>query len=369
MTISKSHVQTHVQALSEAISNDAFTEWYRNRQIKQNMRDGQPWRHTPASISPPARHSPHKLLQCQRKTYYKTQNTPKEDSPPDGIFWAGTRIEEDLVMPFLEDVAAETEPRAYVQNSMWIDYEIETEAKPIHIKGATDPVICTQDGDPILPTEIKTKQSLDAGDGKEVEPAERHRAQLHAYLHGLDENTSYTVDTGLVIYVDRKQHDLVATRVDFDVEFWEETVLEWATAQTQYRLDETLPPAEPEAGWECQYCSFRQRCGKADSAVVDSPADGFVPLTEYPRAQVEKALNAEGGATALTPTLGRQHPELSERYPVTDWQCSVCGQTTEREAVDWDGNTNDPPACPHCATKNRFAPLQGQSPAISQSNP
>ncbi len=279
MTDTSLHEQSHVQALSEAITNDAFSEWYRNRQIKQNMRDGQPWRHTPASISPPARHSLHKLLQCQRKTYYKNQNAPKEDSPPDGIFWVGTRIEEDLVMPFLEDVAAETEPRAYVQNSMWVDYEIEEDDDSIQIKGATDPVICTQDGDPILPTEIKTKQSLDAGDGEDVEPAERHRAQLHAYLHGLDESHSYTVDTGLIIYVDRKQHDLVATTVEFDPEFWRDTVLEWARKQTHYRLGEILPPAEPEAGWECQYCSFRHRCGQTDTAVADSPADGFVPLT------------------------------------------------------------------------------------------
>lgn len=367
MTTPIPHHQSHIQTLSEAINN-AFTDWYRDEQIKQNMRDGQPWRHTPASIPGPERHSPHKLLQCQRKNYYKRQNAPKENPPPTGVFWAGTRIEEDLVMPFLEDVAADTELQAYVQNSMWVDYEIDTGAGPIHIKGSTDPVICSQHGDPILPTEIKTKQSLDAESEEDLVPAPHHRAQLHAYLYGLNDAVSYPLDTGLIIYVDREHHDLVAKRVGFDSGFWEGTVLEWAETQTEYRLDESLPPADPEFDWECTYCSFRTRCGKADDTVDDCPADGFVPLTQYPREQVERALNAEGGTTALTPTLAYQYPDLAEKYDVLVWRCLACSQTLEWNAVSWDGSTSDPPACPHCAQNNRFGPLHGDSPATTKEN-
>jgi CRISPR/Cas system-associated exonuclease Cas4 (RecB family)/DNA-directed RNA polymerase subunit RPC12/RpoP len=245
---------------------------------------------------------------------------------------------------------------------MWVDYEIETESTSLRIKGSTDPVICSQDGDPILPTEIKTKESLDATNGDELVPAEHHRAQLHAYLYGLNENVSYSLDSGLIIYVDRDQHDLVAKRVRFQPAFWEETIVEWATNQTEYRLDETVPPADPEFDWECAYCPFRKRCGEADNTVADSPALGFVPLTEYPREQVEKALNAEGGAEALTPTLAYQYPELSNKYEISDWRCLACGKTAEWNTTDWSGKTTEPPACPHCAGKNRFAPLRGDTP-------
>ena len=176
--------QPRIQAVIEAIHRDAFHDWYRSRRIKQHMREGQPWRHTPASLTPPTRHAPHRLLQCHRKTYYATQNAPKEDHRPTGIFWAGTRIEEDIVMSFLEDIATETtDPPAYVQNSMWVDYQVDAQAGDLQVRGSTDPVVCTRQGDPLLPTEVKAKESLDSSHDNDPTPAEHHRAQLHAYLY------------------------------------------------------------------------------------------------------------------------------------------------------------------------------------------
>jgi len=368
MMSSDPQLQSQIQSLTEDISGDSFDTWYRNRQIRQNMRDGQPWRHTPASISPPTRHAPHQLLQCHRKTYYTEQNAPKEDAPPNGIFWAGKRIEEDLVLPFLEHVAAKTEPQAYLQNSMWVDSEIETRPGQLRIKGSTDPVICSKQGDPILPTEVKTKQSIDADTGAELDPTTHHRAQLHAYLYGLNQTVTYSLHTGLIIYIDREHHTLVASRLDFDLDFWEDTVLKWATTQTEYRIEETLPPAEPEFDWECRYCSFRKRCGKTDDTGGDRPPEGFLPLTEYPRKQVENALTAEGGATELTPTLAHRYPDLADTYDVSEWTCIACGDSADWDAVAWDGNTAEPPPCETCATNQQFAPMRGMSPAAHPTN-
>lgn len=357
--------QPRIQAVIEAIHQDAFSDWYRTRQIKQHMRKGQPWRHTPASITPPDRHAPHRMAQCHRKTYYATQNAPKEDHQPTGIFWAGTRIEEDIVMPFLEDIAAETtDSPAYVQNSMWVDYQLDTQHGDLHVRGSTDPVICTREGDPLLPTEVKAKQSFASLDEEDPTPAVHHRAQLHAYLYGLDQTVSYPVQTGLVIYIDREQHDLRAMTVEFDPEFWEETVVEWAQTQSSYRLDQTLPPAEPEHGWECGYCSYQQRCGQGDEPYNDQPVDGFLPLVQYPRQQVETALEAEGGTERLTPTLAHQYPELADQYVVADWQCPACSTTFAWDAVEWDGDPTDPPVCPDCAANDWLATLRGPAPTL-----
>jgi len=352
-----------LEQLLETIGQDAFANWYREWQVQQAFRDGDSWKQTPASIKPPTQHAPSRLLQCHRKTYYVTRNAPKEEAPPSGIFWTGTRIEEDLVQPFLEDVAAEVpDTRTYVQNSMWVDYEIETDTGAIQIRGATDPVICTARGEPLLPTEIKAKRSLDSVDETDPEPAAHHRAQLHAYLYGLDQQVDYTIQKGLVIYVDREQHDLVAMEVPFDAEFWNSQVLEWAGTQTEYRLEEALPPAAPNFEWECSYCSFRERCGQTDKPYADTPAEGFLPLTQYPREQVKAALEAEGGAAALTPTLAHQYPELASEHEVRDWQCSVCGEEVGWAAVEWDGIVTAPPNCPVCTKAGRPVALRGPMP-------
>lgn len=357
-----------VQSVIEAIDQDAFSDWYRTRQIKQHMRKGQPWRHTPAAVTPPDRHAPHRMLQCHRKTYYATQNAPKEDHQPTGIFWTGTRLEEDIVMPFLEDIAAETtDSPTYVQNSMWVDYQLETPAGDLHVRGSTDPVICTQEGDPLLPTEVKAKQSFDSLDKENPTPADHHRAQLHTYLYGLDQTVSYPVQTGLVIYIDRKQHNLRAMTVKFDQEFWEETVLEWAQTQSSYRFEETLPPAVPEHGWECGYCSYRQRCGRGDGPYSDQPVNGFLPLMLYPKQQVKTALEAENGTDQLTPTLAHQYPELAAQYDVDDWYCPTCNDRFGWDTVDWRSDLTNPPVCPTCAANDQLATLRSQAPTTISS--
>jgi CRISPR/Cas system-associated exonuclease Cas4 (RecB family) len=363
-------IDDRIGTLIEAITGDAFSEWYQDWQVKQHMRDGQPWQHTPASVTPPERHSPSQLLKCQRKAYYSAQNAPQEDEDPSGIFWAGTRIEEDIVMPFLETIADQVEEPAYVQNSMWIDYGLETKVGPLQVRGATDPVLCTRDGTPLLPTEIKTKESLEGFDRESPSPSRHHRAQLHAYLRGFqaDEEVSHPVETGLIIYVSRKQHDLLPIRVEFDAEFFQETVVKWAAEQTTYRLEESLPPAEPEASWECGYCSYRERCGVGEVPYEDTPAQEFLPGVVYPQRQVDRAIRAEGGAAALTPTLAHEYPELAAEYDVLEWRCPVCSSTYAYETVEWNGRVEAPPPCPKCTEATRFVPLTSESPKLNATN-
>jgi len=87
-----------------------------------------------------------------------------------------------------------------------------------------------------------------------------------------------------------------------------------------------VPDKAPNFGWVCSYCSFRERCGQTDQPYADAPAEGFLPLTRYPREQVTAALEAESGAAALTPTLAHQYSELASEHAVADWQYSVWEQ-------------------------------------------
>ena len=65
--------------------------------------------------------------------------------------------------------------------------------------------------------------------------------------------------------------------VEFDQEFWEETVCEWAATQSTYRTEETLPPATPEHGWECQLPTAEAVGLSVDSRVSRSQSESPTP--------------------------------------------------------------------------------------------
>ena len=340
--------QRQIDDLLTQLSADHFASWYQRRQYRENIENGQAYFNGMGEVSDPERHSPSSLLQCQRKMAYRHQNAPEEESDPHGIFWVGTKFEEDIALPFLKEVVADSD--SYVSNSLWVDYTENTTDGDLRIKGSTDPVIVDEDGVPILPTEIKTKDSVENVD----EPNRHHRAQLHAYLVGLNEKYDCDLSRGVLIYGARKSLDIRVFEVEFDREFWEETVLDWAADQTHYRLQQSLPPADPEYEWECGFCEYRNRCGEGATDHRDRGPRGFLPGYEgYPRAKVIKYLEAHPDQS-LTPTLARQYPELVDIYGVADWHCASCDSTLNWTEVD---NDSTDPLCPRCADKGELSTL------------
>ena len=346
---------TSISGLLNEISADRFQDWYRERQHRQNIENGTPYFNGPDRVPDPERHSPSSLLQCHRKVFYRQCNAPAEQPDPDGIFWFGSRFEEDIVFPFLE--RAVTDPDTYVRNTMWIDTSIETAAGEVRIKGATDPVIVDEDSTPILPIEVKTKSSLDHVDS----PNRHHRAQVHAYLVGLSEKYDVDLRDAAILYGGRKSMDLKVFHVEFDDEFWEDVVLEWAREHTQYRLDDELPPATPEYDWECEFCDYRERCGKGETETDGFGPLGLIPLyRDYPRESLRKYLGAHDGAK-LTPTTAQEYPALAGEFGVFDWMCSSCGGELSWTDVEWKEDSNTTPICPHCAQKGKLADLRSSS--------
>ena len=331
----------------EQITADSFTTWHRRKEWRENIENGQSYFNGTGTVPEPERHSPSKLLQCHRKITYRQHNAPEEQSDPQGIFWFGTKFEEELVLPFLKD--AVTGDDAFVSNSLWVDYTKEVATGELRIKGATDPVIVDANGVPILPTEIKTKSSVEQLD----KPNNHHLAQLHAYLVGLNEKYDRDLVRGTLIYGSRQSLDIAVFDVRFDPDFWEGIVLKWASEHTQYQLDETLPPATPEYDWECQFCEYQHRCGQGNSDHNDYGPHGLLPgFTAYPREKVIEYLEAHSDES-LTPALAREYPDLVEVYDVMDWYCSACEST-----IDWRvvGDVEEP-ICPRCAEQNELSSL------------
>lgn len=337
----------------DRIDGENFAAWYDEHTFAQNVRKGVHFFNGPASVPEPARHAPSQLLQCHRKTSYRQQNAPAERTPPEGIFWIGRRFEEDIVVPYLRDIVGEGE---YVRSSMWIDETISTETGELRFKGSTDPVIVDAEGRPLVVTEVKTKRSIE---GLE-RPNRHHRAQVHAYMYGLDAATDRTVEDAVLIYGDRETLAVRVFHERFDPAFWEQ-VVDWARAHTTFREAEELPPAEPEYDWECGVCAYANRCGQTDLPFEDVGINGFLPsFDDYPREQAVEYLEAHEGAK-LTPSLAHRYPVLAEDHGAYDWSCSTCGDSLAWEDAEPTDGANDP-LCPTCADGEALGQLTEPSP-------
>lgn len=342
--------------VTEAITSHGFREWYDERQIKKNVLDGKPYFNGPSPAKQPDRHTPSKLLQCHRKALYARQNAPREGTTPDGIFWIGSTFEEDIIVPYLQDT---TPDGLYVQNSLWIDSTVVGNGTELRVRGATDPAIVTADGDPVLLTEIKTTTDV----SRVSEPKPHHKAQLHAYLHALNDEYDHPVTEGLIIYGSRKTLDLRVFQVTFDPGFWQR-VVNWMATQTRYEQAGELPPADPERDWECNYCSFKHRCGQADTPYQDIGPDGLLPVFDgYDRDALVEYLDAHTDAGAqLTPTLAHEHPDLVTEYGAFDWSCPRCSETYAWDEFDWDGDTSNLPVCSTCRRNGKLITVSGPEP-------
>ncbi|ARS89335.1 CRISPR-associated protein Cas4 [Natrarchaeobaculum aegyptiacum] len=346
--------QMPVGNLVNEISGERFRDWYREREFRRNIEDGKPYFNGPSPVPSPRKHSPGQLLQCHRKIAYRQHNAPAEKPDPAGIFWFGSQFEEDLVLTFLREAVVDN--HEYVSNSLWVDFTVQTDTGKIQIKGETDPVIVDSDGEPLLLTEIKTKQSVD----NVRSPNRHHRAQAHAYMKGLSEKHNRKVTEAVVLYGSRETLNVKAFHIEFDPWFWRNTVLAWTETHTSYRLDEELPPANPEYGWECSVCSFRDRCGQGNATYESVDSVGLLPLHEYPREEAIRHLESHEDAK-LTPTLSDQYPELADRFEVHDWRCERCDKSYPYDSVDWTGDLSEPPLCPSCCNNEVPATLRGDS--------
>jgi CRISPR/Cas system-associated exonuclease Cas4 (RecB family) len=343
------------QVTREILDQD-FEEWYSQFQREENIREGRHYFNGPPQMKSPGEFRASELLKCHRKIYYKHLNAPQEQDDPDGIFWIGTQFEEELAEPFLRDVVMDQ--NAYVRNGMWASFTLDTDVGEIKVNGSTDPVIINPEGHPLTVSEIKTTTSIEY-----IDKAKRHhKAQLHAYLYGLSENEDRDVSEGVVLYAARKSLDTKMFHVSFDEEFWSE-IKDWLKQNKAYRDNGKLPPADPEMDWECEYCDYKNRCGKGEVDYEDGVTKGFLPnFRDYPREKVVEYLEAHDEAK-LTPTLAHEFPELAEEYGAYRWKCNNCEHSYDWDTVDSiEVEMNGTIDCPECEDDEFTAFLTGPNP-------
>ena len=339
--------------LADKITPETFEEWYREREFTENIRDGKPYFNGAGRIKPPTEHSPSSILQCHRKIAYRQLNAPEEDGDPLGIFWSGTLFEEELIQPYLDDTFAPSD--WYVTNSIWVNFVIDHDDESYRVKGVTDPVIVDEDGTPNLVTEVKSKRSVE----NVTEPDVHHKAQAHCYMFGLSEKYDRPITDAVILYGSRTSLEIKPFHIRFDIDFWEDEVVDWISTHSRYRTRGILPPADPELDWECRYCSFKHRCGKSDRLYDNVGPFGLLPkFTEYPKEKVREYLEAHPGAK-LTPSLAYTYPDLAEEYPTYDWECHRCDGRFSWASVRFDPADPCGPTCPECDPRG----LRGPDPA------
>lgn len=343
------------ERLGDAITGEEFQDWYSERVWAQNIKEGKWFFNGVSDPKPPRRHSPSQLLQCSRKIFYRQLNAPPESGEPTGIYWFGSELEEQLILDFLESVAGEEE---YITNSIWVSFTENTDAGEIEIRGATDPVIVDREAEPVLITEVKSKRNLD----NLQSPDRHHKAQTHAYMRGLTEKYDQEVSEAVIIYVSRTTLDLQSFRIPFDTEFWEEVVLDWIESHTTRRLQNELPDADPGFDWECNFCSYKERCGQGSSGYNDQGPVGFLPsYGDYPRENVVEHIEAHPGIK-LTPTLAEQYPDLVNEFGVVSWTCPDCSSNFAWNKFSVGPSETIHPICPDCAEDGSLVDLRVPDP-------
>jgi CRISPR/Cas system-associated exonuclease Cas4 (RecB family) len=240
---------------------------------------------------------------------------------------------------------------------MWVDTIVESEGQEVRIKGSTDPVIVTGESEPLVVTEVKTKDSLDHVSS----PNRHHRAQVHAHMHGLSGKYDRDVSEAVLIYGSRTTLDITTFHESFDEGFWQD-VCAWAAEHTAYRAEDALPPPDPEYGWECEFCSLKHRCGESDEPYADVGPRGLLPgFTEYLREQIKEYLEAYDNV-ALTPVLAHEFPELTEEFAVQRWECPGCETRYAWDDVDQRTESSTRPFCPSCADDGDLVTLRVETP-------
>lgn len=324
------------ESLLEALDSADFDHWQYQQDRSEQVRNGR----VPPSEDDPMEHYPSQLLKCPRKRYYADKDAPREESQPNGLFELGSYLEEEVVVPYLRQRVSGSE--LFVANSLWLDVELPINGNTLQFRGSTDPVFVNPGGQPVLPTEVKSKQDLSSLE----EPNEHHRAQLHAYMYMLSEEYDLTITTGVLLYVGRTNLSMKVFEVPFDSGFWENEVVAWASRLTEAKVAGELPPASPEQSWECKFCAFKERCGQGELPVEDSEANGFVPEFDYPKEAVLRALD-QNPELELPPTLAAAFPSIAAEVDIADWKCPACSSRFSWETHPWDG-VSPRPGCPSC---------------------
>lgn len=189
---------------------------------------------------------------CKRQVYYSFTNPKEFDSGKRKIFSVGNIIHE-----FLQGVlkAREGDLFELVWNEQYMTItDIETN---LIITGKIDTRLQHR-GESIL-LEFKTENERAFNMRKS--PLLSHRSQFNLYLR------SQRLDYGYIVYINKSDMSIKPFRVDFDEALFQRCMRDARDIFWHLRHSK-LPAKNPKAGWECNYCHYREECDRNDNPAL-----------------------------------------------------------------------------------------------------
>ena len=180
---------------------------------------------------------------CPRKAYWNITDRKKPDGDSLRYFKLGHDAED-----FIERIIKQ------MNNNILNSYRFDMKLHPsgIVVKGETDLYEVDENGEIVDIIEIKSTGNLYYS---KKEPKEYHVLQLQAYMGLLDVHSAH------ILYIDRSTYKTCYHDIDFDADIFDDF------SKRIFELDKYLregivPPKDPQADWECDYCDYKKECDK-----------------------------------------------------------------------------------------------------------
>jgi len=178
---------------------------------------------------------------CARAVFFKFKNVPREAIEPNVLrmFDHGDHIHSLIMKPLLS-----------IRDIHVVASEINIPPQEI-VSGRADAII--SDGKTLYVLDIKSMNSMIFKNLEE--PKEENINQLQLYLH------FFKIPKGILLYVSKDNQQLKEFIVDYDRELAQSLLINLADLKN--KIDSDIIPqrlATWPAGWQCQYCQFREIC-------------------------------------------------------------------------------------------------------------
>jgi CRISPR/Cas system-associated exonuclease Cas4 (RecB family) len=187
---------------------------------------------------------------CSRAVFFKFKNAPREAIEPNVLrmFDHGDHIHNLIMKPLLS-----------VREIHVVASEINIPPQEI-VSGRADAII--SDGKELYVLDIKSMNSMIFKNLDE--PKEENVNQLQLYLH------FFKIPKGILLYVDKDRQLLKEFVIDYNKALAQSLLTDLADLKTKIGSN-VIPDRMPEwpAGWQCQYCQFKDICSSAGEGEID----------------------------------------------------------------------------------------------------
>ena len=193
------------------------------------------------------RYYPSEIGSCIRKIWYSYMFPKETDAELMKIFKAGTMIHDFVA----EVLGSERTPEVKLLKT---EVPFSMDFGDFTVSGRVDDILLLSVNNKKLLVEVKSVRFVDR-----AEPTRPHIMQLQMYMHALG------IHSGFILYIERNSLHSKTFRVDYDPGIIGDIIQRFQMLHeslTSNRLPAPEARENPEIGWMCNYCNYREECSR-----------------------------------------------------------------------------------------------------------